>query len=157
MEILLVFLYNVSWMPRSHSTLPLYRKSLRSVIIWSMYELAVYQETVLTICTSLRSDWGWDPLSTLEQMNSTKVGSGSPMYSIIFLFIHGLIRFSINVCGKMETSCCEKWRRRVVKNCRKHKIIKHKHCLHQVDSKYYYSWKFVYFSNWVSENVFFFP
>lgn len=34
---------------------------------------------------------------TLEQTKSTNVASSSPMYSIIFLLIQGLIRRSINI------------------------------------------------------------
>ena len=41
----------------------------------------------LTILTSSRMDCGVLPASNFEQIKSTKVGSGSPMYSIIFLLI----------------------------------------------------------------------
>lgn len=34
---------------------------------------------------------------TLLQMNSVSTGSDSPMYSVIFLLIHGPTLFSINV------------------------------------------------------------
>jgi hypothetical protein len=54
-------------------------------------------EAARTICTSSRMPCGAEPASTLLQMKSTSVGSGSPMYSIIFLLIHGRIFFSISV------------------------------------------------------------
>lgn len=47
---------------------------------------------------------------TLEQTKSTNVASSSPMYSMIFLLIHGLIRRSINICKikhvtKLKRAC----------------------------------------------------
>lgn len=39
-------------------------------------------------------------IQTLEQTKSTSVASSSPIYSIIFLLIHGLIRRSIRVWEK---------------------------------------------------------
>ena len=36
---------------------------------------------------------------TLLQINSVNTGSDSPMYSVIFLLIHGPTRFSISVCS----------------------------------------------------------
>jgi hypothetical protein len=56
----------------------------------------------LTICTSSSIPCGALPARTLEQMKSTKVGSGSPMYSMIFLLIHGRMRLSINCCKCMS-------------------------------------------------------
>lgn len=53
----------------------------------------------LTICTSSNIPCGALPASTFEQMKSTKVGSGSPMYSMIFLLIQGRIRLSISCCN----------------------------------------------------------
>lgn len=37
---------------------------------------------------------------TFEQTKSTRVASSSPMYSTIFLLIHGRMRFSIRVWEK---------------------------------------------------------
>lgn len=50
---------------------------------------------------------------TFEQIKSTSVGSGSPIYSIIFLFIHGRILFSIRVCGTNYMRKVEKPRQNV--------------------------------------------
>lgn len=52
---------------------------------------------VFTIWTSSKIPCGVLPANTFEQMKSTSVGSGSPMYSMIFLLIHGRIFFSISV------------------------------------------------------------
>lgn len=70
---------------------------------------------VRTICTSSRMPCGAEPHTTLLQMKSTNVGSGSPMYSMIFLLIHGLIFFSIStasICShKRVISASRDWKR----------------------------------------------
>lgn len=39
---------------------------------------------------------------TLEQTKSTNVASSSPMYSMIFLLIHGRILRSISICKRKQ-------------------------------------------------------
>ena len=43
-------------------------------------------------------------MRSLEQMNSVRVGSSSPMYSTIFLLIQGLMRRSISDCNMKEST-----------------------------------------------------
>lgn len=49
----------------------------------------------LTMATSFCILWGVLLATTFWQMNSVRVGSSSPMYSMIFLVTHGLMRLSM--------------------------------------------------------------
>lgn len=74
----------------------LYNYSCKKVNLFNW--MALFHKPQLTICTSSSIPCGALPARTFEQMKSTKVGSGSPMYSMIFLLIHGRIRLSISCC-----------------------------------------------------------